>query len=95
MLIDGYLARYAPDFETPKSQSRSSWEALRKARIAKPRQIEVRIESPTVRFNAANRATVTFNQHYHSDTFQSLDRKTLLLIKSGDDWLIQQERSGG
>lgn len=90
-----YLARYAPDFKVPGGASRESWENERKARIAKPRQIEVRVEAPKVTFNEANRATVTFRQHYRSNTFKASSKKTLVLVRSGDQWLIQEESVGG
>ena len=44
--VPGYLSYYAADFQTPKGMSRSAWEAERKARIAKPRKIEVEIDAP-------------------------------------------------
>lgn len=91
----GYLARYAPGFKVPGGASREAWETERKARIAKPRQIEVRIEAPKVTFNEANRATVTFRQHYRSDTLKVSSKKTLVLVRSGDQWLIQEEQVGG
>ena len=91
-----YLARYAPDFKVPGGASRAAWEAERKARIAKPRQIEVRVEAPKVTFNEANnRATVTFRQHYRSNTFKASSKKTLVLVRAGDQWLIQEESVGG
>ena len=91
----GYLSRYAPGFKVPGGASREAWEAERKARIAKPRQIEVRIEAPKVTFNEANRATVTFRQHYRSNTLKVSSKKTLVLVRSGDQWLIQEEQVGG
>ncbi len=93
--IDGYLAHYAPNFKTPDGESRQAWETERKTRVAKPRKIEVRVDSPKVTFNDANRATVSFRQHYRSNTFKASAGKTLVLIKSGDKWLIQQELVGG
>ena len=93
--IPGYLGAYAPDFRTPKGESRAAWEAERKSRIAKPRQIQVGIESPKVEFDDNGRATVTFRQIYRSDALKSSNSKTLVMTKSGDKWLIQQERSGG
>jgi len=93
--VAGYLAHYAPDFETPKGMSRAEWEAQRKSRIAKPRQIEVEIQAPKVKFNDQNRATVTFQQRYRSNTFKSDARKTLVMVKSGEKWLIWQEDVGG
>jgi predicted negative regulator of RcsB-dependent stress response len=93
--VNGYLARYAPSFKTPDGESRAAWENERKARIAKPRKIEVRIEGARVSFADANRATVTFRQHYRSNTFKASANKTLQMIRSGDQWLIQEENIGG
>ncbi|MDP1537428.1 MAG: tetratricopeptide repeat protein [Burkholderiales bacterium] len=93
--VNGYLAQYAPGFKIPDGESRQAWEKERKARIAKPRKIEVSIEAPKVTINDASRATVTFRQHYRSNTFKSSARKTLVMIKSGNQWLIQEERVGG
>jgi len=93
--VNGYLALYAPDFKTPDGESRKAWENERRSRIAKPREIEVRVEAPKVTFSDANRATVTFRQHYRSNTFKSSASKKLVMIRSGDKWLIQQELVGG
>jgi ketosteroid isomerase-like protein len=93
--VEGYLARYAPTFKPADGESRKAWEAERRERIAKPRKIEVKVESPKVTFKDANTATVTFRQHYRSNTFKASAGKTLVMIKSGDRWLIQQELVGG
>jgi len=92
--VEGYLAHYSTDFQTPNGVQRSQWEAQRTARIAKPRKIEVEIESPKVTFNQANRVTVTFRQHYQSGGLKVTSTKTLVMVRSGDRWLIQQERVG-
>lgn len=92
--VPGYLAHYAADFKTPNGESRSSWEAQRKARIAKPRKIRVDVESPKVVFNDSGRVTVTFRQHYRSDALSVSSTKTLVMVKSGDRWLIQMEKVG-
>ena len=91
--VPGYLSFYAADFQTPKGMSRSAWEAERKARIAKPRKIEVDIDSPRVKVEG-NRAVVSFRQHYKSGSMNVTSAKTLVLVRNGDKWLIQQERSG-
>ena len=93
--VAGYLGHYATDFQTPKGESRSQWESQRKTRIAKPRKIEVDIESPKVVFKDNGRVTVTFRQHYRSGTLKISSNKTLVMVKAGDKWLIQQERVGG
>jgi len=92
--VDGYLAHYAPDFRTPKGENRSAWEAQRKARIAKPRKIDVGIESPKVTFNDAKRVTVTFRQRYESGSLKVSSTKTVVMVTAGDRWLIQEERVG-
>lgn len=93
--VEGYLARYASDFKTPDGESRKDWEKERRSRVAKPRKIEVSINAPKVTFDDANRASVTFRQDYRSNTFKAIARKTLVMIKSGDKWLILQETVGG
>ena len=92
--VAGYLACYAPDFQTPGGEPRADWEAARKARIAKPKKIDVRVESPKVKFTDSNRVAVTFRQSYRSSNLKVASTKTLILVKAGDRWLIQQERVG-
>jgi ketosteroid isomerase-like protein len=92
--VRGYLSCYAPDFQTPQRMSRTAWEAERKTRIAKPRKIEVEVSSPRVTFEGRNRAIVSFKQHYRSGGLNVSSNKTLVMVKNGDKWLIQQERAG-
>ena len=40
-------------------------------------------------------ATAVFRQTYNSDAIKSSSTKTLKLVKTGDKWLIKQERVGG
>jgi tetratricopeptide (TPR) repeat protein len=93
--VAGYLGVYAVDFETPKGESRDDWEAQRKARIAKPRKIQVNIQAPRVVFNDNGRVTVTFRQYYESGPLKISTTKTLVMVRTGERWLIQQERVGG
>jgi tetratricopeptide (TPR) repeat protein len=92
--VKGYLGFYALDFQTPGGEPRSDWEATRKGRIAKPKKIEVRVESPKVKFADNNRVSVTFRQSYRSANLKVASTKTLVMVKAGDRWLIQQERVG-
>lgn len=89
---DKYLAFYAPDFHTPEGVSRSDWEAQRRERIAKPAHIQVQIRKIKVDFADDTHVTVKFHQSYHASHFKSADNKTLLMVKSGETWLIQEER---
>ncbi len=91
--VKTYLAHYARDFKTPKGESRADWEQGRKQRIAAPKKIEVSVDSPRVSISG-DTATVTFRQHYRSDSLKVSSVKTLVLAQSGGKWLIKQERTG-
>ena len=92
--VRGYLAHYAPDFEVPKGASRKSWEKERTERIERPKSIDVAVNVKSVRVNG-NEATAVVRQSYKSDITKANSTKTMKLEKSGDRWLIKQERSGG
>jgi hypothetical protein len=89
---DKYLAFYAPDFHTPEGASRSDWEAQRRERIAKPAHIQVHARKIKVDFADDTHVNVKFRQSYHASHLKSADNKTLLMVKSGETWLIQEER---
>ena len=92
--VGAYLRHYAPDFKTPKGEPRDAWEKMRKERINAPKKIIVRLSGIKVSVKDERHASVTFRQHYKAGGFSSSTIKTLVLIKSGDKWLIQQERIG-
>jgi tetratricopeptide (TPR) repeat protein len=92
--VKGYLAHYAPDFEVPGGASRSAWEKERNERISRPKHIEVEVKVLDARVNG-DEANVTFRQSYRSDALKSNNTKTLKLERSGDRWLIKQEKVGG
>ncbi|HUP98247.1 MAG TPA: tetratricopeptide repeat protein [Usitatibacter sp.] len=92
--VKGYLGAYSPDFEVPGGENRASWEKQRAERIEKPKSIEVGIKVQSMQVNG-NEATATIRQAYKSDTLKNTTTKTLKLVKSGDRWLIKQERVGG
>jgi len=92
--VGEYLRHYAPDFKTPKGEPRDAWEKIRKERINAPKKIVVSLSGMKVRMKDERHASVTFRQHYKAGGFHSSTIKTLVLIKSGDKWLIQQERIG-
>ncbi len=85
------VASYAADFQTPSGMTRKAWEAERTQRIDKPGKLQVSVEDVKVSV-AGDKATVKFRQNYTSATLKSTASKTLLMVKSGNRWLIQQER---
>lgn len=92
--VKRYLAFYAKDFKTPDGESRSSWEAQRSERISKPKSIHVSINDPKVKLIDGGHASVSFRQSYRASHLKTSSSKTLVLVKSGGNWLIQEERSG-
>lgn len=92
--VKSYLASYAPEFRPPGGASRGAWEKERAERIEKPKKIEVGVKVLSASVSG-NEATVVIRQSYRSDTLRSNNTKTLKLLRSGDRWLITQERVGG
>lgn len=92
--VKGYLSYYAPEFQVPGGASRKAWENERASRIDKPGKLQVAVSDITINLNG-DKATVRFKQHYTSASLKSSAAKTLVLIKSGSRWLIQQEKVGG
>ncbi len=92
--VSSYLSHYAADFKTPKGEPRGEWEKFRKERVIAPKRIKVTVSSIKVSVKDDTHAQVTLRQHYSADTLNTTATKTLVLIKSGDKWLIQQERVG-
>lgn len=89
--VDGYLAFYAPDFKTPRGVPRSEWEAQRRSRVGGPRSIQVTVRNAKVVRRDNRHVAVSFQQSYRSDRFQGRTRKTLELVRVGDDWRIVEE----
>ncbi|BBJ00209.1 hypothetical protein FGKAn22_19010 [Ferrigenium kumadai] len=91
--VKKYLSFYADDFKTPDGESRSAWEAAREERIGKPKSIRIGISDASVSFSNGNHATVKFRQSYRATHMKTSSTKTLLMVKSGGKWLIQEERA--
>ena len=91
--MKAYLGAYATDFRTPKGIPRKEWEAERAKRIAgKSGKISVQVEGPEVTVNGDS-ATVKFRQHYKATGMSSSASKTMLLVRSGNRWLIKEENA--
>ncbi len=93
--VNGYLAYYAPNFKLPGGGTRAAWAEQRRARISRPKSIQVGIESPQVTLTDATHARVSFRQSYRSDSLQTSGHKTLVMTRLKGKWLIQEEQVGG
>ncbi|SFN53883.1 Tetratricopeptide repeat-containing protein [Formivibrio citricus] len=93
--VNGYLAAYDRDFHPPKGQKFNAWAKERRERISAPKSIDVKVSDFKVEFSSDNSAKVRFRQNYRSDRLSSSTGKTMIMQKSGNRWLIREERTGG
>lgn len=91
--VKGYLSQYAAGFQTPGGAPRAAWEQERTQRITKPGKIDVDIADLDVSVDG-DKATAKFRQHYRSANLNTSSNKTLILVRNGGKWQIQQERLG-
>ncbi|GHD57277.1 tetratricopeptide repeat protein [Jeongeupia chitinilytica] len=91
--VNGYLGAYTKDY-APAGQSHANWAKERRERVAAPKSIEVKLSDIRVDFSDDKTAKVRLRQSYRSDRLTSTTGKTLILEKSGGEWLIREERSG-
>ena len=89
--VDKYLGFYAPDFSPEGGTSRQAWEAQRRARIAKPKEIKVGVSDVKVTPLGSDRVQVQFAQDYASDTLSNRSTKVLELAQVGGQWRIRRE----
>lgn len=90
---DKYLAFYAPDFSPEGGTSRQTWEAQRRARIAKPKSINVAVSDFKVAPLDGGRVEIAFRQEYSSDVLSNHSTKVLELAQTQGAWRIRREYS--
>ncbi len=86
-----YLSKYSADFMVPDRLSLNEWQNIRRARLTKPRFIEVTTSQLKKLQLDDYLVSVSFKQHYASNTFKDNTNKQLLLKWEQDRWLIIQE----
>jgi tetratricopeptide (TPR) repeat protein len=91
--MSAYLGAYAKGFSPPGNQSRTAWEQERKKRILGKSTINVKLENLSVTVSG-NKATVKFRQNYKANALAVSSRKTLTMVKQGNEWLIVNESTG-
>lgn len=91
--MTAYLAAYGKAFVPAGKQLRSAWEKDRRDRIVGKSSITVKLDNLTVSVKG-NQAVAKFRQSYRADTLSVSSRKTLELVKAGDQWVIVKESTG-
>lgn len=91
-----YVAFYAHDFQpSQKGLTRAKWAEQRKNDIEDSKNIQISISRANVTFKDDNHATVKFQQSLKFGKMRKakLSRKTLTMVKSGNKWLILEEKA--
>ncbi|HUS25330.1 MAG TPA: tetratricopeptide repeat protein [Candidatus Binatia bacterium] len=89
---DKYLAFYSTEFSAEAGGSRQTWEAQRRARIAKPKQIQVQVTDVQASRGAGGTVRTSFTQTYQSDVLSNTSTKVLEWRNDGE-WRIVREYS--
>ncbi len=89
---DKYIAAYDADFTPQGGGSRADWEKRRRLLLEVAKNIELKIDSPSVERADDGSATVTFNQFYRSDSYRDAVVKQVRLAEHGGRWLIVEEK---
>ncbi len=91
--VDAYLGHYAQSFVPADGRSRESWTILRRKRVSGPQFIDIRIARPRVTRTGDDRASVTFEQSYRSDSYADQVIKRMDLVRRGESWKILLEQT--
>ncbi len=91
--VTEYLASYSQEFVVPGNLSRRGWEALRRSRLTRPKQISVDIVYQKFEMAPQSTAEVQFRQTYRSDLYRDVTTKHLRLRRESPTWKIIQETS--
>lgn len=89
---EAYLASYDARFVPQGGGNRADWEKRRRLLLGVAKNIEIKIDSPSVDRNDDGTATVTFNQFYQSDRYRDAVVKQLRMVERAGRWLIVDEK---
>ena len=93
--IEAYLRCYSPDFVPANGETHDRWVAARRKKLAVPSDIKVQVHHMNIERIDNDQMKVIFQQDYASGTYQEIAQpKTLLLARTGRDWLIAGEWTG-
>ena len=89
---EAYLAAYDAGYVPQGGGTRADWEKRRRLLLAVAKNIELKIDSPSVDRSDDGTATVTFNQFYRSENYRDAVVKQLRMAERDGRWLIVEEK---
>ncbi len=93
--IETYLRSYATEYVSKGSSSHNDWQEQRRKRVTAPKFIEVKLDAIKLVSEAKDNTKVEAIQTYRSDRYQDRTRKSFVLRRNGQTWVIIEERSLG
>jgi tetratricopeptide (TPR) repeat protein len=93
--VDAYLRSYASDYVPGGGVSYKSWQEKRRQRLTAPTFIEIELDAIEVINETGESVKVEAVQAYRSDRYQDRTRKSFVLRRSEQAWVITEERSLG
>ncbi len=91
--VSSYITAYIDGYRPANGLSNRAWQAQRKQRLSKPTFIQVSLTNITASLSGSDKAKVTFDQTYRSNTFKDKTRKQISLQRIDNEWRITEERS--
>jgi outer membrane protein assembly factor BamE len=89
---EAYLAAYDTSFVPQGGGSRIDWEKRRRLLLGVAKNIDLKVDSPSVDHSGGDGVTVTFNQFYQSDRYRDAVVKQLRMVERDGRWLIVEEK---
>jgi len=83
--VDAYVGHYAENYSSSRSITRAQWLEQRQVRLTNKTFISVKVSSFMIK-DLGRQFSITFDQHYQSNTVDDIVRKRLVFNKEGDDW---------
>ena len=87
--MDAYFAHYVDDFAGDMLNAKS-WQQSRKSKIQRSKHIKITLSEIQIN-RLENSVELVFKQNYQSGDYQDVGRKTLVMIKVKNSWLIKKE----
>ena len=87
-----YVAQYVEGFQFSKDHFHQAWLTGRIEKLTQPRKVKIEIVTLLLKRIDTHRWEFTFLQLYNSDVYNDVTTKKLVLIKVGDEYLIEKEK---
>ena len=84
--VGAYVSHYADNYSSSRSITREQWLEQRQVRLTNKTFIKVKVSGFEIK-DLGEQFSVTFDQHYQSNTVDDIVRKRLIFDKHGDNWI--------